>query len=116
MKKNLLIYSLFSLVFFLTISSNVNAQIKDTTTFDYDAYTGCDACGDEISYLPQSKDSITDIPKSGLYINSIRVKVKLFTCYTGDLYLYINGQKAATSTINSNCSCNACDSISFVLK
>jgi parallel beta-helix repeat protein len=115
MKKNLLIYSFLSLFFFLTISSNVNAQIKDTTTFDYDAYTGCDACGDKISYLPQSKDSISDVPKSGLYINSIRVKVKLFTCYTGDLYLYINGQKAATSTINSNCSCNACDSISFVL-
>jgi hypothetical protein len=115
MKKKLLILPLLSFFISFIISTSLKAQVRDTAKFDYDAYSGCDACGDKISYLKQSKDSLTDVAKTGLYINGIKVKVKLFTCYTGDLYLYINGQKAATSTINSNCACNACDSITFVL-
>lgn len=115
MKKTLLLTSFFFLLIFFVLTSKSTAQVKDTVTFDYDAYTGCNACGDKVSIIPQSNDSLTDVAKTGLYINKIRVKVKLFTCYTGDLYLYINGQKAATSTINSNCACNACDSITFVL-
>ena len=77
MKKKLLFSSLFFLLIFFVFSTKSYAQVKDTVTFDYDAYTGCDACGDKISYLTQSKDSLTDAVKSGLFINKIKVKLKL---------------------------------------
>lgn len=115
MKKNLLVLPLLALLFSLTFSISLKAQVKDTLTFDYDNDAGCMACGDAMTYTNESKDTITDVPKSGQYLSSIKVKVKLFTCFSGDLYLYLNGKKVGTTSISSNCACNACDSIFFVI-
>lgn len=115
MKKNLLVLPLLALLFSLTFSTSLKAQVKDTITFDYDADAGCKACGDAMTYIDESSDTITDVPKSGQYLSLIKVKVKLFTCFNGDISLYLNGNKVGTTSIIENCSCNACDSIYFNL-
>jgi len=106
----------FSLLLLLIASSlSLKAQRSDTTLFDYDVYTFCNACNDNIIFnVAGTKDSFIDNTPSKEYLNSFKVKFKMFTCYTNTpLTLLLNGN--AVGTINSNylCSCNACDSLTF---
>ena len=114
MKKNLLFSSLFFLFSTLFFSSTVNAQVNDTITFDYDSYTGCNACGDRIMYnVDGTRDSFTDNTTGSYYLSNLKVKIKLFTCFTGTLSLTLNGNVVGTASSPYNCSCNSCDSLTF---
>jgi hypothetical protein len=106
-----IIISLFTAL--LITSTTLNAQTFDTTLFDYDLYSGCEACGDDITYGTETYDSIEDATSPGIYIADLKIKVKLFSCYSGSLDLYLNGNLVGTKTATYNCSCNACDSLIY---
>ncbi|MCC6721588.1 MAG: hypothetical protein IT243_05255 [Bacteroidia bacterium] len=115
MKKNYysqILTILFALLCFFN-SSNTKAQTIDTTLFDYDINTGCNVCGDLYKYNSYTLDSILDATSVKKFIGDIQVKLKFFSCYTGPLYLYLNGNLVDTKTIGALCSCNSCDSVLF---
>jgi hypothetical protein len=119
MKKNLLqvIFS-FLLVLIGVISSTTSkAQISDSILFDYDSYTSCFACGDNLSYnVAGTRDSFTDNTTARYKVNTMKVKIKIFTCHTNTpLTLKLNGNSVGTINSKSNCSCNACDSLIYNL-
>lgn len=114
MKKNLLLPSLFFLFSTLIFTSNVNAQVKDTITFDYDNTTYCLACNDYLAYnVSGTRDSFTDNTTGSYYLSNLKVKIKLFTCFSGTLSLSLNGNVVGTTSSPYNCACNNCDSITF---
>ena len=116
MKKHLLaLHAGFLFVFFVSaFAPAAYAQTTDTTVFDYDSYTSCKACGDNIAYnVNGTRDSFTDATPSSFFLSSIKVKIKLFTCYTGILNLTLNGNIVGTASSPYNCACNACDSLIF---
>ncbi|MCB9251428.1 MAG: right-handed parallel beta-helix repeat-containing protein [Flavobacteriales bacterium] len=89
-------------------------QSIDTVLFDYDDYFGCTACGDGVQIASTgTKDSLVDATPSNEYVAALKVKVKLFTCYSGNLYLLLNGVKVDSVASIYNCFCNACDSLEF---
>ncbi|NUM31917.1 MAG: right-handed parallel beta-helix repeat-containing protein [Bacteroidetes bacterium] len=102
-------------VLFLFSVSKVNAQTSDTKVFDYDISGGCNVCADSFKYNYYTYDSFLDATSSKKYIESIEVKLKFFSCYSGPLYLYMNGNLIATNAIGSMCSCNSCDSSTFII-
>ena len=113
MKKTLLLSSLIFVFISLVFSISVKAQ-SDTNVYDYDSYTGCNACGDAIMITSTgTKDSLTDATPSTHFLSSLKVKIKLFTCFTGTLNLTLNGNVVATVSSPYNCACNACDSLVF---
>lgn len=115
--KKILLSTLSFFLFVFIFSNQASAQTKDSVVFDYDAYASCKACNDNIAYnVGGTKDSLTDATPSTKYISAIKVKIKLFTCYTATpLTLWLNGNAIATINSSYLCSCNACDSLIFNL-
>jgi len=116
MKKNILNYFSTTILLSVLLLSvvSLNAQTIDTTVYDYDSYTGCDACGDKIMITSTgTKDSLTDATLSTFFFSAMRVKVKLFTCYNGTLNMTLNGNIVGSIGSPYNCACNACDSLIF---
>lgn len=120
MKKKLLqiIFPFFLVLTGVLTTSSLSAQRSDTTLFDYDSYTSCFACGDNLSYnVTGTRDSFTDNTPTKEYLYELKVKYKLFTCLTNaPITLYLNGNAVGVYTSTYNCACNACDSITFTIK
>lgn len=114
--KKFLPNSVLSILFalFLCAPSMVLAQ-SDTTVFDYDQSNSCLACNDDIiENVGSVTDSILDATPSGSFISSVQVKVKLFTCLSGEpVTLRLNGHTVDAVLSNYTCSCGECDSIQF---
>lgn len=105
-----------SLVLFSLLgATKAKAQTVDSTTFDYDLEWGCKACGDSTKIASYTNDSLLDATGISKYIGYIQVKLKFFSCYTGPIYLYLNGNKVSEGSVGSMCSCNSCDSITFTI-
>ncbi|MCB9252822.1 MAG: right-handed parallel beta-helix repeat-containing protein [Flavobacteriales bacterium] len=116
MKKilHVLAISIFLVLTGFLNTQTASAQIVDTLLFDYDDYFSCDACGDDIMYnVGGTNDSFVDPSNSSVTVFKMDVKLKLFTCYTGNLIMFLNGTPVDTAFISSMCSCNACDSLLF---
>ncbi|MFM9945388.1 MAG: right-handed parallel beta-helix repeat-containing protein, partial [Bacteroidia bacterium] len=112
--KRFLLLPLTGFIFcFLFSTSKVKAQL-DSTVFDYDAFTSCFACGDNLAYnVNGTKDSLTDATPNTHFLSMLKVKYKMFSCYSGTLSLTLNGTTVGTATAAYNCACNACDSLVF---
>jgi hypothetical protein len=119
MKKSLLFKVIAASFLFLVLlcSRSASAQTYDTLLFDYDNYSGCNACNDRIMFnVGGTNDSFVDNTAGSKYVYELKVKIKLFTCLSGaPLVLKLNGNTVGNSSTNYFCSCNACDSVTFVI-
>ena len=98
-------------LFVAFFSTSASAQI-DTVLFDYDFGT-CAVCGDSMAYLSVINDSFTDNTPLAKLVNDVKIVVKAFTCFTGTVYVELNGVMIASTTSSYLCSCNTCDSLVF---
>ena len=79
MKKSLLFKVIAASFLFLVLlsSRSASAQTYDTLLFDYDNYSGCNACNDRIMYnVGGTNDSFVDNTAGSKYVYELKVKIK----------------------------------------
>jgi len=100
------------LFLFVAFFSTTSSAQRDTVLFDYDVGT-CMVCGDSMDYLSVINDSFTDNTPLAKMVDDVKIVVKAFTCFTGMVYVELNGVMIASQSSSYLCSCSSCDSLVF---